>query len=312
MEYPAEEPKLLPPPHSSNNLKRVLIGLLLFFCLTAGAMAVYLVGTKKLTFKNIATEQGYKTLYFIPENKSYEAILVYKWEYPKLIWRFEKMTTTQGKTIMQRRFLHVGQTEEEVRRFGWIDQSLIEWSPGDALPSGEINVPQDKGCWFQLDVTLTVKPQFGQTNTETDSTFQSERAIIENCLQVPPTATPTPTVVLTATPTPTGILTPTVTPSISPTPGQTSCSLLQAFKIGGSDVLTPVTEIKAGDMIRFILTPVGIVDKAAVRINKNGALLKTISLQKLSSENKWTADSVFESDGSYETIGFVKTGGIWK
>jgi hypothetical protein len=316
MDEPAVEPKLLPPPRSSSNAKKILISLLVVFMLASGTMIAYLFGTKKITLKNIATEQGYKSFYFIPEDRSYEAIFVYKWEYPKLLWRFEKLTTEQGKSLVQRRFLHIGQTEEEVRRQGWIDQSFIEWSPGEPLPSGEINIPTDKGCWFQLDVTMTVKPQFGQTNTETSSTFQSERVIINNCLQVPPTATPTLTPTLTPSPTPTGTVTPTVTPSVSPTlsptPGQTSCSTLQAYKVTGSGDLTLASEIKAGDVIRFIITPVGLVDKAAVRIKKDGVDFRTLSCQKLTAENKWTVDFLFEANAGYEAVGYVKSGGVWK
>lgn len=229
--------------------KKLLFGIIITLVLAVvSILTVYYLRTKRqVTQKKAAGE--FKTFIFKPADNSYEAVFSYKWEYPKFIWRFDKLTCAVGKTLGQRRFLHVGQTEEEVQKGGWLDQSYIPWNPGDPLPSGEITVPQDRGCWFQLDMAMTIKPQYGQTVDETSGTSRSERAVIDGCGQLPtptstgipptatpilPTATPTHPAVLTATPTgtppsptPTAVnpsLTPTTTPvvpTITPIPTAT-------------------------------------------------------------------------------------------
>lgn len=213
--------------------KKLLLGIIITIILAGvSLLTLYYLRTQRQAVQKKAAEE-FKTFYFKPDDNSYEAVFSYKWEYPKLIWRFDKLTCDAGKTLGQRRFLHVGQTEGEVQREGWIDQSYIAWNPGEPLPSGEITVPQDRGCWFQLDVTMSIKPQNGQTSEETNAISRAERALIAGCGQVstpiptqtppvitpiPPTATPTRPTVLTATPTripssptPTLIL-PTTTP----------------------------------------------------------------------------------------------------
>ena len=164
---------------------------------------------------------GVYYLYFKPASNSYNVIFNYKWQYPKFIWWFSKMTCGSGKSLVQRRFLHIGQTDLEVRSGGWIDQSSIEWSPGNPLPSGEVVVPTDQGCYYQFDMAMTIKPQFGQTKDETDFIERTDRSIIPGCGSPTPTPTPVPSIIPprpTATPT----RTPTPTRGASPTPTRTS------------------------------------------------------------------------------------------
>lgn len=219
--------------------KKLLFGIIITLVLAAASsLSVYYIRTRRqVTQKKAAGE--FKTFDFRPADNSYEAVFSYRWEYPKFIWRFDKLTCAAGNTLGQRRFLHVGQTEEEVLKGGWIDPSTyIAWNPGDPLPSGEITVPPGSGCWFQLDVAMTIKPQYGQTVDEHSGTSRSERATIPGCsllppstptlppptsTGIPPTATP---IVLTPTPTrPAGLTaTPTGIPP-SPTPTAVSPSL---------------------------------------------------------------------------------------
>lgn len=206
---------------------------LLLFLTTIGLMAtsllvVYSIRTQRQEIRKQAAEE-FKSLYFTAVDESvppvviYEAIMSYKFEYPKFIWRFDKLTCTNDKTLVQRRFLHIGKTMDEVAREGWIDQSVFQWSLGDPLPSGEVNILLDKGCFFQLDATMTVKPKFGQTKDETNGINKSDKGTISGCGQIQPSLTPTltPTVVPSIQPTPTPVrnvsLTPTQTPSPKPT-----------------------------------------------------------------------------------------------
>lgn len=202
---------------------------LLLFLTTIGLMAtsllvVYSIRTQRQEIRKQAAEE-FKSLYFTAVDESvppvviYEAIMSYKFEYPKFIWRFDKLTCTNDKTLVQRRFLHIGKTMDEVAREGWIDQSVFQWSPGDPLPSGEVTIPSDKGCFFQLDATMTIKPRFGQTKDETNNIEKNDKGIISGCGQVQPSLTPTSIPSIQPTPTPIRGISPTVT--LSPTPTAT-------------------------------------------------------------------------------------------
>lgn len=204
---------------------------LLLFLTTIGLIAtsllvVYSIRTQRQEIRKKAAEE-FKSLYFIAADGSYEVIMSYKFEYPKFIWKFDKLTCANDKALVQRRFLHIGKTVAEVVREGWIDQSFFQWSPGDPLPSGEVNIPLDKGCFFQFDVTMTIKPRFGQTSEETNGIDKGDSGTISGCAlapTVPPTPTPTTVIPPTATPaqprstsTPTNVPTATVTLRLSPT-----------------------------------------------------------------------------------------------
>lgn len=194
---------------------------LLLFLTTIGLIAtsllvVYSVRTQRQEIRKQAAEE-FKSLYFAAPDGSYEAVMSYKFEYPKFIWRFDKLTAANDKTLVQRRFLHIGKTAEEVVREGWIDQSVFQWSLGDPLPSGEVAIPLDKGCFFQLDATMTIKPIYGQTKDETNGINKSDKGAISGCGQVQPSLAPTVIPTVQPTPTPVREISPTVTLSPAPT-----------------------------------------------------------------------------------------------
>lgn len=208
--------------------KKLLIFLATIGLIIITAVVVYYLQTQRQEIEKKAAGD-FKQLYFLCQNAGcygtsdgaaaykYEAILSYKFEYPKFIWKFDKLSCADKMVLVQRAYLHVADTWEGVKRENVAGGISFEWSPGGPLPSGEIDV-SGKGCFFQLDGAMTIKENNSkQQDDEKNFVSNSTGGAIEGCEQTQPTATPTTGISPTVTQRPSPTLTPTPTAGLSPT-----------------------------------------------------------------------------------------------
>lgn len=208
----------------NKKMRLILIGLIFIFTLV-NIYVGYKLLTEKQIYKSKAEGVGEKVMVFKKDHWSAE--FVYRLEYPKFYWNLRNLSITKDKyKILLNSFLHIGATREEVQKEGLIKNISLQWNVGDPAPSGEIDLPRDKGCWFQLDVQMAINSisEGGDNREEPDE--KSDFGEITNCssIEIPtPTATVTPGLTTTQTPTPTlPELTNTPVPTATSTPGPTA------------------------------------------------------------------------------------------
>lgn len=199
---------------ASKKMRFILIVLIFIFTLL-NINVGYKLLTEKQIYKSKAEGVGEKVMVF--DQPDWHAEFVYRWEYPKFYWSLRNLRVKSQYKIMHRRFLHIGETKEVVRREGWPNDNSLQWNIGDPAPSGEVEVPRNRGCWFQLDVQMAMNSISRGGADEEQKDEKSDVGMITNCSS---TEIPTPTV--TITPSPTATEAPTPTPTNTPIPTATS------------------------------------------------------------------------------------------
>lgn len=202
---------------SNKKMRLILLGLIFIFTII-NVYVGYELLTKKQVYKSKAEGVVEKTMVFKHDN--WYADFVYRFEYPKFYWSLKNLKVDPGYKILLNGFLHVGIDRPSVQREGTIGTMSGQWITGDSPLSGEINIPNNIGCWFQLDVQMTINEiNAGGTrdpNIPTDE--QSEVGEIPDCIS----DIPTPTVTTPVAPTITPMLTNTPAPTATSTPGPTA------------------------------------------------------------------------------------------
>lgn len=230
--------------------KKVILSIFIAIALAATSFVIfYYFKTQRQALPKKAAGEFKSISFILKDSKNAsnlcEGSFAYKWESLKFIWKFEGLSCTPGWVLVHRRILHVGVTEEEVIREGWIDRLDGIWTPGDPLPANLDGVDAtNKGCWYQLDLQLSIKPQNTGTDQEDGQFEKSDRDEIPDCGNLP-SPTPTVTINLTPTPTPTEGVTPT--PTGTPVPGESGCDYLSADKTSGNLPLSVTFKGKGSD-----------------------------------------------------------------
>jgi len=157
------------------------------------------------------------------------------------------------------------------------------------------------GHWEQLGACtnsclkyLVVNPGPTVTATKTPTPTRLPTLTLTPTLTTTPRATATPTVTLTPSVTPTGTIVPV-------------CTDLQMEKVGAGNL----SDLKAGDWVRFTARFNGTVQDVGLRLKRNGVIIKAVQAG-VAKTDSWVYEYQIVSSGQYEATAFIKVNGIWK